>query len=284
MSLIKSCDHCGQKISIRQMPSGQWVAFDAHTDNPHKHGKKAKRASKSSVVDSNFARTNQSLDDQHIIDRNNEVFSLKRIPSEWLDLTPLNIKKLLNKLMEKNRSAHIGYVDRNGDGSSREIYPLSVVEGLASNRSKSKSLKIVSYCKLREDYRTFLLSSIEEIRAGEKIPQSFLTSFANLDEDEKEEILSGSNFFGSNSRHIEEMPDDYFDSDISYQEPANPVKSVYAKKIEQEVNDDIEETIVPPELTYTSNQPENSSSSEGSGWSTAIFWIILVMFAVFSCG
>ena len=158
------------------------------------------------------------------------------------------------------------------------------MEGLASNRSKSKSLKIVSYCKLREGYRTFLLSSIEEIRAGKKIPQSFLTSFANLDEDEKEEILSGSSFFGSNSRHIEEMPDDYFDSDISYQEPANPIKSVYAKKIEQEVNDDVEETIVLPELTYTSNQSENSSSSEDSGWSTAIFWIILVMFAVFSCG
>ncbi len=43
MSYIKSCNQCGERISMRQMSSGQWVAFDANTDNPHQHRKVSKR-------------------------------------------------------------------------------------------------------------------------------------------------------------------------------------------------------------------------------------------------
>ena len=39
MSYIKACNKCGARISMRQMSQGQWVAFDANTDKPHKHGK-----------------------------------------------------------------------------------------------------------------------------------------------------------------------------------------------------------------------------------------------------
>lgn len=40
MSYIRYCDKCGLKISLRQMSHGRYVAFDAGTDTPHKHGKK----------------------------------------------------------------------------------------------------------------------------------------------------------------------------------------------------------------------------------------------------
>ena len=43
MSYIKNCTKCGQKISLREMSHGQWVAFDANTDKPHKHGKGSKK-------------------------------------------------------------------------------------------------------------------------------------------------------------------------------------------------------------------------------------------------
>ena len=43
MSYIKSCTKCGQKISLREMSHGQWVAFDASTDKPHKHGKGSRK-------------------------------------------------------------------------------------------------------------------------------------------------------------------------------------------------------------------------------------------------
>lgn len=43
MSYIKNCTKCGQKISLREMSHGQWVAFDANTDKPHKHGKGSRK-------------------------------------------------------------------------------------------------------------------------------------------------------------------------------------------------------------------------------------------------
>jgi hypothetical protein len=43
MSYIKNCTKCGQKISLREMSHGQWVAFDASTDKPHKHGKGSRK-------------------------------------------------------------------------------------------------------------------------------------------------------------------------------------------------------------------------------------------------
>ena len=37
MSYTRNCKKCGQRISLREMQGGQWVAFDVRTDNPHKH-------------------------------------------------------------------------------------------------------------------------------------------------------------------------------------------------------------------------------------------------------
>ncbi len=42
MSYSKNCDICGQKISMRKMQHGQYVAFDFSTDIPHEHHKKNK--------------------------------------------------------------------------------------------------------------------------------------------------------------------------------------------------------------------------------------------------
>ena len=43
MSYMKNCTKCGQKISLREMTHGQWGAFDANTDKPHKHGKGSRK-------------------------------------------------------------------------------------------------------------------------------------------------------------------------------------------------------------------------------------------------
>ena len=42
MSYIRPCKKCGQRISLREMRAGQWVAFDASTEKPHICGKKNK--------------------------------------------------------------------------------------------------------------------------------------------------------------------------------------------------------------------------------------------------
>lgn len=43
MSYIKNCKICGQRISLREMSHGQWVAFDVNTDKLHKHGKSSRK-------------------------------------------------------------------------------------------------------------------------------------------------------------------------------------------------------------------------------------------------
>ncbi len=40
MASIRPCNKCGERISIRQMPHGQWVAFDVATDNQHECSRK----------------------------------------------------------------------------------------------------------------------------------------------------------------------------------------------------------------------------------------------------
>ena len=46
MASIRPCNKCGQRISIRQMPHEQWVAFNVSTDNPHKCSKKKTKQKK----------------------------------------------------------------------------------------------------------------------------------------------------------------------------------------------------------------------------------------------
>ncbi|MBC8303547.1 MAG: hypothetical protein H8E55_48285 [Pelagibacterales bacterium] len=42
MAYIKLCDFCGQRISMREMRDGHWVAFDASTETAHKCGRETK--------------------------------------------------------------------------------------------------------------------------------------------------------------------------------------------------------------------------------------------------
>ena len=42
MSYTRPCNKCGERISLRQMPGGQWVAFDVSTEESHVCGVKNK--------------------------------------------------------------------------------------------------------------------------------------------------------------------------------------------------------------------------------------------------
>ena len=38
MAYTRPCNKCGQRISLREMPHGQWVAFDVSTEETHACG------------------------------------------------------------------------------------------------------------------------------------------------------------------------------------------------------------------------------------------------------
>ena len=184
---------------MREMSQGQWVAFDVSSDEPHEHGVAGRKSGRAVVKKNktNKVKKTQNLKANQIIDRSGEVHSIQDLPNGWLDLTESNLKKLLMQLIGLNFSVQIEYQDRNGDTTNREIYPLSLIQGYSTSRSTSNSLKVVSYCKLRQDYRTFLLGSIEEIKIDGQIPKTFINKFDSLSSTAQQNILSGANFYGS---------------------------------------------------------------------------------------
>ena len=54
MSRIQPCNKCGQRISLRKMRPGNWVAFDVRTNNPHKCSKGSKTDSSIKKVPTKF--------------------------------------------------------------------------------------------------------------------------------------------------------------------------------------------------------------------------------------
>ena len=88
MASIRPCNKCGERISIRQMPHQQWVAFDVRTDNPHKCLKKNIKKNKNitpSVVtsisnkESEQINTNYDFEEDNFENEINEIENLKSL-------------------------------------------------------------------------------------------------------------------------------------------------------------------------------------------------------------
>ena len=88
MASIRPCNKCGERISIRQMPHQQWVAFDVGTDNPHKCLKKKIKKNKNikpSVVtsisnkESEQINTNYDFEEDNFENEINEIENLKSL-------------------------------------------------------------------------------------------------------------------------------------------------------------------------------------------------------------
>lgn len=264
---------------MRQMAQGQWVAFDVGSDEPHECGVAGRKSSRTTVKKkkiSKVASINQTLDDMHIVDRMGEIHNLNVIPKEWLDLTALNLKKLFNVLIDDKRKAQIQYEDRNGDITSRVLYPVSLIQGYAGKQSTSKTLKIVGFCKLREDYRTFLLASIVEIQAQNKIPRSFLDKFSSLSQLEKNEIIEGSNFYGSNSRVVESGR--VFDAKTSPNIDIVKTRTENKTKPKPKPKKTTKRPAEPiKNAEYYNNKSQNEDGSSLFWWVVAIFFFIWIV-------
>jgi len=60
MSLIVDCKFCGERISLRKMPHGKHVPFDANTDDQHKCTKTdTKKVSTKKIKDKKTTNTEQ---------------------------------------------------------------------------------------------------------------------------------------------------------------------------------------------------------------------------------
>ena len=110
MASIRPCNKCGERISIRQMPHEQWVAFDVATDNPHKCSKKKVKQKKTkkknkkdtysgislgSEIEQNFE--DNDLENENFQNEIDEIENLKNLKKDEY----LSEKEITDKLKEE---------------------------------------------------------------------------------------------------------------------------------------------------------------------------------------
>ena len=128
MSKIVDCKFCGQKISIRKMPGGQWVAFDYHTSQSHLCGKTNKK----------------------------EYGSYKNKTSDTL--TDYNdILDEIEYAIDEKIVLQLTYNDVEGDRTSRKVRPIFLLE-------THSPPYLEAFCLMRDDRRHFRLDRIEKLK------------------------------------------------------------------------------------------------------------------------
>ena len=194
MSYTKPCNKCGQRISLRQMPAGQWVAFDVSTEDQHVcgvqnepdisikiKGKKKKELQEEEPIDLGYDGSDLEIEEEDYIEEiQNE--------NNTYDTTS-GIHKCIDKsIKEKKRILIDYYSEYNGENTQREISPIKKF------KYKNKTY-LQAYCHKRKAERNFLTRSIEtakeidkkrtKIKFG-KPKTKFLENQSKKDEDENE--------------------------------------------------------------------------------------------------
>ena len=137
----RKCSKCGRLIQMRQMPQGQWVAFEGY-DTPH---------------DCHKTPTKSAIRPTQASSRTSTLRKRKRHAVEDVQQAQ-DIPFLLNKAIEQHNVVTIWYDDRGFQKTKRNIEPLS-----------SNGTYCHAYCRLRQDFRTFRISRITNISVHEEI-------------------------------------------------------------------------------------------------------------------
>lgn len=124
------------------MPGGQWVAFDANTDNPHQHYKENTNYSNHSKW-----KKNETKFDDNITHKTNDSNQ---------------ILKLINNSIKNKKILTIDYEKNDGTKTNRTIYPTRIINKYNKNY-------LEAYCTLRKDNRVFNIENIISINVHSKI-------------------------------------------------------------------------------------------------------------------
>lgn len=129
MSIKKTCQYCGEEISLRKMPEGHWLAFDYGSGTVHKCVKKKKATPK--------ATPKQPKENSDII--NPQIGE---------------ILQLLQVAINNRNDININYfADSRKDWTNRTVTPIKIY-------TKDNSTYLEGYCHLRKANRNFKVSRI----------------------------------------------------------------------------------------------------------------------------
>ena len=162
MSYTKPCNKCGQRISIRQMPAGQWVAFDVSTEETHvcgvqnepseavklKKNKRQKIDEETEDFGIKVDDVNDDIEEEIEDDIEENIEEIKTYDSVS------GIHKCIDKAIRDKKRIFIEYnSDYNEEITEREISPFK--------KFKEKGrIYLQAYCHKRKNERIFLTKSI----------------------------------------------------------------------------------------------------------------------------
>ena len=148
MSYTRPCNKCGERISLRQMPAGQWVAFDVSTEESHVCGvKNNPDISVKLKGKKKLKQVNDSIDLGY--EDNNEKEESKIYDNSS------GIHYCIDKAIKEKKRIFIDYYSEyNDESTSREISPIKKYKYKNNNY-------LQAYCHKRKAERNFLTKSIE---------------------------------------------------------------------------------------------------------------------------
>lgn len=161
MAVYRKCKYCGQRISLRLMPAGHWVAFDFGTDNVHGCVQGAVPGGRfPKVVNVRPVRTAAGGYSLPV-----KLAAAKTHPVTLVATAPEHVRALLERAQRELRCVKLIYYT-----ASRGAVTERVVEPLALEPYRRGTL-LHAYCRWRQDFRRFALSNI---RRAELMDETFV--------------------------------------------------------------------------------------------------------------
>ena len=160
MSYTRPCNKCGERISLRQMPAGQWVAFDVLTEESHVCGVKnkpdvsvklkKKKETKVQDNDEDFGIKINDLDG----DINEETIDEDEVEEVKTYDSVSGIHKCIDNSIKQKKRIFIEYnSEHNEETTEREISPIKKF------KEKDRTY-LQAYCHKRKAERIFITRSI----------------------------------------------------------------------------------------------------------------------------
>ena len=154
-SYTRACNKCGQRISMREMPHGQWVAFDVSTEETHVCGVQHEPDVAVKLKGKNKSRTKEDESIDLGYDSDEVSDDLDEIEEETYD-TSSGINNCIKKALKEKKRVEIEYNSNfTSEHTSRVISPIK--------KFKHKNRNYLqAYCHMRKAQRSFLIRSIEQ--------------------------------------------------------------------------------------------------------------------------
>lgn len=165
-SYYRKCKHCGRRIQLRQMPAGQWVAYEGY-DTIHDCNAPPSKSHSTQQRGEDLDKHKPGYDDIGFIDVNIPGGIKKSIPPPDGEMPKSSLSKdtlgftqgsqtvdeirdILDQAIGNLHVLTISFRNLNGKITTRDIEP-----------SLRTNTHCIAYCRLRSDFRSFRLDGIK---------------------------------------------------------------------------------------------------------------------------